>query len=614
MNCRMQQRGPNAEGTWLDTDSGMTLGHRRLSIVDLSENGAQPMLSHDGRYVLVYNGEIYNAGEIRDKLAATTKTTKFRGTSDTEVLLEAVCAYGLEATLTLCTGMFALALFDRKTKKISLARDRVGEKPLYYGHIEKTFVFASDSAVFGAIDEFHKELDQTALNQYLRYGFVPAPLSIYKGIKKCMPGHIISLEFPYEEETDTAYYDLQKEYQSAVTNPFEGSFTEAVDKLDTTLRTAVKSQMMADVPLGAFLSGGIDSATVVAMMQSQSSEKVKTFTIGFDDEKYDEAPFAAEIAKHLGTDHTSLVISEKELQEVVPQIADIFAEPFADSSLIPTYLVSRLAKSRVTVSLSGDAGDELFCGYNTYYKVEELYHKLEKIPNPLRTIGGNICGTPLLQKNNTFYRGGKCLAAENIAQLHEAVCYDMTYFTKRLLTASKTEPIVTPLLKLPENCENNGLADEMMLRDLLQYHPDDILVKVDRAGMAVSLENRVPMLDKDVLKLAFSLPVSYKYYIQNGHGISKRVLKEVLYRYVPRVLLDRPKKGFSVPIGKWMTEGSVHELADELFRNSRLVKDGIVHGDVLMCLWNHFLKTGQNKSLVFRMLVLEQWYRKNRME
>ncbi len=606
MNEQMINRGPDAGGYFMDESNGMTLGHRRLAIVGLGETGAQPMLSHNERFVILYNGEIYNANQLREKLLSDKKVTSFRGTSDTEILLEAIVTYGLKEALTKAKGMFAIALYDRQEKTLTLVRDRVGEKPLYYGHVNGSFVFASDLACIKVVPGFWGKISMEAVQKYLRYGYVGAPLSIYEGIYKVMPGHIVTIHMPYDTWQDTVYYDLKEEYKYGKRHPFTGSFSEAVDGLEGVLKAAVKSQMMADVPLGAFLSGGIDSSAIVSLMQSQSNEKIKTFTIGFEEEKYNEEKEATAIAKHLGTEHTSLVITEKELQDVVYKIPEIFSEPFADSSQIPTYLVSKLAREKVIVSLSGDAGDELFCGYNTYWKTKELYDKVKYIPNFLKTPVGKTVLATGLNHNNTCYRGAHCLMAKDIANLHESVCYDTTDLTKALLDKEKlAKTWKQPLLLQDELIQ--GLAkpeDEMMLRDLLSYHPDDILVKVDRAGMAVSLENRVPMLDKDVLAYAFSLPVEYK--------TKKAVLKEVLYRYVPKELMDRPKKGFSVPLTRWLQEGKIHEHAKELLTNSRLVLDGILDEQTVKKLWSDFLLKGTNKGLLWNVIVLEQWYRHER--
>ena len=369
-----------------------------------------------------------------------------------------------------------------------------------------------------------------------------------------------------------------------------------MDELDRVLKAAVKSELMSDVPLGAFLSGGIDSATIVSLMQSISETPVKTFTIGFEEKAYDESEYAADIAGHLGTDHTSLIINERKLENVIPLLPSIYSEPFADSSEIPTYLVSKLARSKVTVSLSGDAGDELFAGYNTYWKVANLYRQIKPVPKIFKKTVGRLGAN---SKDNTLYRMAHCLLAEDIANLHEAVCYDMTYLAPKhdredmLLTSSHT----------PE--------DEMMLRDMLRYHPDDILVKVDRAGMAVSLENRVPMLDKDVLSFSFSLPLEYKLMTEGDKIISKRILKDVLYRYVPKEMMERPKKGFSVPLERWLSTGEIHKWAWDILTGSRLVRDGILDRSYVDAIIHSFEAKRVNKTLLWNVIVLEQWYRAN---
>ena len=597
MNSRMIHRGPDAGDFYLDEQNGVTLGHRRLSIVDLSQSGSQPMISHDGRLVIVYNGEIYNANIIKKQLEdeGIKKTGDWKGTSDTEVLLEAISAYGMKKALDMTKGMFAIAVYDREKKTISLSRDRVGEKPLYYGHINGDFVFASDIDVLRPYPNWEPEIDGEAVNQYLRYGYVPTPMSIYKGIHKLNPGHIMTFEYPYNAGKDEVYYDLQAEYLNGLNNQFMGSIEDAANELENTLKSAISSQLMSDVPLGAFLSGGIDSSTVVAIMQSMVGSPVKTFTIGFEEKSFDESDAAATIAKHLGTDHTCLMINESELQGVIPKIPDIFTEPFADSSQIPTYLVSELAKSKVTVSLSGDAGDELFGGYNTYWKVANLYNRIKGVPRLAKSAVGNIVKN---SNNPRVYRAANCLLAEDIANLHEAVCYDMSNLGMQ---------------HIHQKSQLNGtgtIEDEMMLRDLLSYHPDDILVKVDRAGMAVSLENRVPMLDKDVLSLAYSLPLEYKIGHVDGKLVSKYVLKEVLYKYVPKEIMDRPKKGFSVPLQRWLTSGEIHNWAWEILEDSKLVEAGIINESMIMRLKKEFMASGANKGLLWNVIVLEQWYRK----
>lgn len=604
MNAAMIHRGPDSGDIFIDESTGVTLGHRRLAIVDLNSTGAQPMISHDGRYVIVYNGEIYNAAAIRSRLEQEYVGIQWRGTSDTEVLVESIARLGIRQTLEQATGMFAFAVYDKVSGSITVARDRIGEKPLYYGHINGDFVFASDLGELEEYPGFVKRLSMEAVRLYLRYSYVPTPLSIYEGIFKLKPGTFMRFEAPYEEGVPEVYYDTQLQYIDGLNNQFAGSYEEAVDSLESVLKKAIRSQLMSDVPLGAFLSGGIDSATIVALMQSLGEGQTKTFTIGFEEKEYDEAEAAASIAKHLGTDHTSLTISERELKEIIPKLPSIFTEPMADSSELPTYLVSKLARSKVTVSLSGDAGDELFAGYNTYWKTARLYNKVKRVPYTLRKTAGSLLvsgaqGLNPLARNNKLYRAGNCLRAKDIAEFHESVSYDMTYLSGKHISQ-------TSLLD-----KKGTIEDEMMLRDLLHYHPDDILVKVDRAGMAVSLENRVPMLDKDVLKLAYSLPLEYKLSMVDGKLVSKRILKDVLYRYVPKELMDRPKKGFSVPLKKWLSEGEIYNWSRELLCNSKLQEDGILDKDFIEKVVRSFDIKGENKGLLWNLVVLEQWYREH---
>ncbi|MBE5895675.1 MAG: asparagine synthase (glutamine-hydrolyzing) [Lachnospiraceae bacterium] len=599
MNSRLQHRGPDAEGFWMDSESGITLGHKRLSIVDLSENGAQPMHSADGRYVIVFNGEIYNAPEIKKELKKEGFGATYRGTSDTEVLLNAFSFWGIDKTVEKMKGMFALALYDRKERCLSLIRDRVGEKPLFYGFYEGAFAFASELQALRELPGFTTRICDEAVAEYIRYGYVPAPMTIYADTFKLLPGCILQLQYPFSREEIRPYWSMREVALCGEQNPFSGSFEEATEQLEHLLKQSVKGQLMSDVPLGAYLSGGIDSATVVSLMQECSSSKVKTFTIGFYDKAYNEAEFAKEIAAHLGTEHTELYVGEKECKDVIPLLPGIYGEPFADSSQIPTYLVSKLAKSKVTVSLSGDAGDELFCGYTTYSKLAAVWKKANLAPKGLRHMAGGLgCKAGF---NNKFYRGSKCLGCDTILQMKEALGYT-SIMMERLPVGSRAD-----ILKRPE-WATPTLKDEMagmMLDDMLHYHPDDILVKVDRAGMAVSLENRIPMLDKDVVEFAWSLPTEYKY---DGRT-SKKILKEVLYRYVPKEMMDRPKKGFSVPLTRWLTEGDTAQWAQELMLHSKAAKDGILRGAEVEKLWKGFLAGKEPSRLVWTVLMLEQWYR-----
>ncbi len=592
MTDRLTHRGPDAEGIWLDEKSGVSLGHRRLSIRDLSPLGAQPMISASGRLVMVYNGEIYNTDVLKAQMPGRT----YRGSSDTEILLEAFETLGQEKTLDLIKGMFAIGLYDRWEGSLTLMRDRFGEKPLYYGRVGGSFVFASELPAITCFPGFDAGINRDILSEYMLYGYIPAPATIYEGIYKLPPGGILRIKPPYMEGDikQGRYYNIKKAAEKAILEPFRGSFTEAVNELDRLLTEAVAGQLASDVPLGAYLSGGIDSATVVSIMSKLRHDDVQTFSIGFDEEKYDEAPEAAAIAAHLGTKHTQQYVSEADLKEVIPRIPFIYGEPYADSSQIPTYLVSRLARTKVTVSLSGDAGDELFCGYRTYPQMAGLWEKLRLLPPPARKAAGAaaITGGAGIPK---IYRSGMCLKASNALELKEAVDHYDPYIDK---LTDKPLPITRPALP-------GDTLQQMMLDDLMRYHPEDILVKVDRAGMAVSLENRIPMLDKDVVEFALSLPSEFKY-----DGITaKKVLKEVLYRYVPKEMTDRPKKGFAVPLERWLKEGDTKQWAEELLTGSKAAADGLVNGKEVKKLWADFLKNGRAPRLVWNVLMLEQWYR-----
>lgn len=627
MTARMKQRGPDGRGEWADEISGVTFGHRRLAILDLSENGAQPMISACGRYVLTYNGEIYNAEALRTEVLAHKKARgehfSFRGSSDTEALLEAAAILGMEKTLSMAKGMFAFAMYDREEHVLTLARDRAGEKPLYYGFAGGCFVFSSDPNALLAYPKFEAKVDRRALHEYMRYGFVPAPYSIYEGIKKLLPGFVLTLRPPFAEAQieQHAYWSMAEAAENGRKRPFAGSRQEAADELERLLSRAVQEQMVSDVPLGAFLSGGIDSPLITALMQKVSTSPVKTFTIGFDEKKYNEAEYAKEIAAHLGTEHTELYVTEQELLDVIPKLSHIFSEPFADSSQIPTYLVSRLARTKVTVSLSGDAGDELFCGYQTYPKIAALAAKLRGVPRPLRSFMGAVLGTGIFRGRGSCFRISESLKARDILQLHEAVCYHTDYEAERLVlfedaaerrAMRKRDFVGTEGgLRLPEETFFTDPKRAMMYKDMVTYHPDDILVKVDRAGMAVSLENRVPMLDRDVVEFAYRLPMEYLY---GDGGVSKQILKDILYRYVPKELLDRPKKGFSVPLARWLKTGQTAAWAAELLGDNHLAQDGVFDRRVLENIRRRFEKGHANPQIVWEILMAEQWYRRIREE
>lgn len=599
MKQRMLHRGPDAGGSYISEDGKVALGHRRLSIVDLSEAGLQPMKSHSGRYVMVYNGEIYNYKKLSRKLLNEKKVNRFRGTSDSEVILEAFEAYGVEETIAQCKGMFAIALYDTKEQKLYLLRDRIGEKPLYYGFMGDTFVFASDVACIAALDGFQNPIHKDVLGIYFIHGYIPAPYSIYENIYKLEPGCILEIKSPFNKYDISIYWSIKEVAQHGQEHLFKGTYEEAVDELERLLKASIQDQMMADVPVGAFLSAGIDSSTVVALMQSLYPDKVKTFTIGMEDEKYNEAVYAKEIAAHLGTEHTELYITEEDARGVIPKIPFIFGEPFADSSQIPTYLVSRMTREHVTVSLSGDGGDELFCGYNSYASVDRIWGKMKSVPYGIRKLASElILHSPL--SNKEIYRvKGTLLGARGASDLYrlsmerEPLIKDIT-LSKKEIPYKYTEYDPGFLKETNHN---------IMLMDMLMYHPDDILVKVDRTAMAVSLETRVPMLDKDVVEFAWTLPVEF----ERQNGVGKRILRDVLYRYVPKEMMERPKKGFSIPIQKWLKEKELREWAENLIDRKTLCQQGILNPDVVWKMWTEFIEKDEWRIQIWYVLIFQEW-------
>ena len=599
MNQRMFHRGPDAGGCFVERDDSVALGHRRLSIVDLSPTGAQPMESHSGRFVIAFNGEIYNHRKLRERLLKEGRVDRFRGTSDTEVLLELFENYGVKEGISLCKGMFAIALYDRQDKKLYLLRDRVGEKPLYYGWVNGEFAFASDLGCLPVLNGFSNEINKGALPIYFIHGYIPAPYSVYENIYKLEPGTILTLKAPYKEYSIETYWSMKEAAKNGELHPFKGSEEEATEELERLLKASIADQMVADVPVGAFLSSGIDSTTVVALMQSLSSNQVRSFTIGVDDPKMNEAAVAKQIANHLGTKHTELYISEKDAREVIPNLSYIFGEPFADASQIPTYLVSKMTREHVTVSLSGDGGDELFCGYTSYNSIDRIWGKMKSIPYPIRKLASNLILHAPAQLSKDYKTRANLLRAKGAAQLYEIsneeeplakeVCID-----KHMLPFKYTEYEEGFLKEVRHN---------IMLMDMTMYHPDDILVKVDRAGMAVSLESRIPMLDKDVVEFAWTLPLSYKY----RDGISKKVLRNVLYKYVPREMMDLPKRGFSIPITKWLKEPELRAWAESLIDRKTLEQQGILDPDVVWGIWNDYINHGLWRVQIWYILMFQEW-------
>ena len=605
MNRRIHRRGPDAGGHWLCENDRVVLGHRRLSIVDLSECGAQPMVSASERYVIVYNGEIYNAPAIKRQMEETFGEEVYRGTSDTEILLRAIEHYGLKETLVMSRGMFALAVYDRQEKVLKLARDRMGEKPLYYGRVNGSFVFASDINAIKAIEGFCNPIEEGALRGYFVNGYIPAPYSIYQDIYKLEQGSILTIKMPFEQWQIEKYYDITETAIRGQENLFDGSEKEAVDELEKLLKHTIKGQMMADVPLGAFLSGGIDSTLVVSLMQSVSDIPVRTFTIGFEEEKYNEAAYAKETAKHLGTQHTEMYVGYEDVINLLPSLPKAYGEPFADSSQLPTMLVSKMTREHVTVSLSGDAGDEFFCGYNSYKDIQKslavMQGKLGFVKEPFRKPIGDLllntglCEVPVLRKV------GRCFATQTYEEVYRQII-DEDIRAGKLCRKAGRIPYATPDEQYPDGLLN-GIENNLMLMNMRQYLPDDILVKVDRAGMFYSLETRIPLLDADVMDFAWRLPLSYK--MQDG--ITKKPLRELLYRYVPKEMMDRPKKGFSVPVSLWLKDGKMREWAESVICDASVLAKDYIDTGIVQSAWNDYLENGKWSSLIWYILMFEQW-------
>ena len=597
-------RGPDSEGHWYDLDDQIALGHRRLAILDLSESGHQPMLSDDDRYVIAFNGEIYNHLEIRQEIESAIPTIIWKGHSDTETLLKAIQVFGWEETLQKLVGMFAIALWDQQQKELTLARDRMGEKPLYWGWSGETLLFGSELKALKAHPVFNAKIDRDALALLLRYNYIPAPYSIYCGIEKLLPGHFVKIDIGQtrEDVSPISYWSLKETVEKGVSAPFIGSDAEAIDLLEHTIKHSLAGQMAADVPLGAFLSGGVDSSTVVALMQAESKRPIKTFAIGFDEPGYNEAEYAKAVAEHLGTEHTEFYVTAKDALEVVPLLSSIFCEPFADSSQIPTYLVSKMAKQHVTVALSGDAGDELFGGYNTYQLLPKIWKIVSPLPTPVRKLAAKLLsGLPMPEK---LLKLVEVLPVNNRADFYNLVISHWKNAEQLVIGAKK---VPTALTDNSQWSNVDSFEEWMMSIDAQQYMVDDILVKVDRAAMANSLEVRVPMLDHRVIELAWQLPLDMKIRDKSG----KWVLREVLYKYVPKELIERPKKGFSIPLAQWL-RGPLREWAEPLLAEKRLKEEGYFYPDKIRQVWeDHLQGKKDNSSKLWGVLMFQSWLESN---
>jgi asparagine synthase (glutamine-hydrolysing) len=611
MTDRIVHRGPDGADHW--TEGEITLGHRRLAIVDLSPTGAQPMASASGRYVIVFNGEIYNHEELRPQLLRNG--CRFRGTSDTEVLLALIEARGVRGAIEASAGMFAFALWDRHTQRLTLARDRMGEKPLYYGWADNAFLFASELKALRAHPSFAASTNGDAVALLLRWGYVPAPHSIYQGIHKLSAGEILEVQItpgagplrPRCSETRYRYWKIEEHVAAGLAQPFTGTLDEATDALDERLASAVRIQLRADVPVGAFLSGGIDSSLVVALMQRQAAHTVRTFSIGFDEPGFDESNEARQVAQHLRTQHTELRVSPAEARAVIPNLPQMFDEPFGDASQIPTYLVSALARRHVTVSLSGDGGDELFGGYTKY----AMGAKLAAVAG--RKIWGRVlAAAPALTAARVaaFVPGVKQhVNARRVGRLGEKLSADELSLARMLsdncpdiaaLVTGALPALPVPALQSPEHAPYGVTA---ALLDLQTYLPDDVLTKVDRASMSVSLESRAPLLDHRVAELACRLP----WPLRGNNGNEKRVLRHLLYRYIPRSLVDRPKMGFSVPIAAWL-RNELRPWTEDLLASDALRNDPWLNADHLQARWREHRDGQADRSpLLWSALMYLSW-------
>jgi asparagine synthase (glutamine-hydrolysing) len=624
MGSAILHRGPDDGGIWQDDEAGVVLVHRRLSILDLSPAGHQPMVSASGRYVIVFNGEIYNhqslrkSLDVRDHGSNESDSITWRGHSDTETLLAGIDAWGLEKTLKQSVGMFSLALWDRKERSLTLARDRMGEKPLYYGWQKGVFLFGSELKAIRAHPAFEGLIDRNAIASQMRCNYIPAPNTIYEGIFKLPPGHCVRVMASSKGDQSGfdlwPYWSFPVEVEESRKNPFNGSDSEAVNTLDALLGSAVSAQMVADVPLGAFLSGGIDSSTIVALMQAQTSRPIKSFTIGFIEEGYNEAAHAKAVAAHLGTDHTELYVSSQQALDVIPKLPTLYDEPFSDSSQIPTFLISQMTRQHVTVSLSGDGGDELFGGYNRYLMTQGLWNKIRILPLPVRKIISSILKTITPDQYNNFSRWVGVLEkypnlGDKIHKGSDVLSYNSISELYLSLTSHWTD--VDLLLKNSNEYKRNGISPEfyqdeihgMMALDSLTYLPDDILCKVDRAAMGVSLETRVPMLDQRVVEFSWSLPMHMK--IRNGEG--KWILREVLSKYVPRELTDRPKMGFGIPLDSWL-RGPLRDWAESQLSESRLNQEGYFNSGPIRQKWAEHLSGKRNWQYhLWDVLMFQSW-------
>ncbi len=598
----ISHRGPDHSQTWHHSAWGVGLVHRRLAVVDLTPEGNQPKVSRCGRYAVVFNGEIYNYKELRETLRS--KGHSFDSESDTEVMLTAFTELGVRNALPKLFGMFALAVLDLAESKLTLVRDRIGKKPLYYTLNGDTLLFGSELRALRAFPGFRPSISPESFSLYMQFGALPAPWTIYENVRQLLPG--TSVEYDLRSRNvlpnPVPFWSMLASAQAGLDNPFQGSFDDAVDQLDGLVADATRIRMQMDVPWGAFLSGGVDSSLVVAQMQKQSSQPVRTFTIGYDHAEFDESGYAAEVARHLGTDHTQLLVTPQEALDLVPHLPKVFDEPLADGSQIPTYLVSKLTRQHVTVALSGDGGDEFFGGYHRHFFASRLEAFQRWCPQPFKRGLQKL--SPLVSAalgNDRWDRVAKLVGTSEPQELYRQIL-GFWGLPEGFLTQPRR--IATSELWPVESYRSKHLADQFMLRDAMRFLVDDVLVKVDRASMSVALETRAPLLDHRIIEFAWTLPLSFK--VANGSG--KRVLKELLYRYVPKKLVDRPKMGFGIPLADWLA-GPLRPWAEELMSEKALAKSGLIHPASARGVWADFLGGRRNRlPVVWATLVFQAWY------
>ncbi|MEL1251542.1 asparagine synthase (glutamine-hydrolyzing) [Aurantiacibacter gilvus] len=622
MSRAIAHRGPDAEGYWLDKEAQVALGHLRLAIIDLTDAGAQPMHSHDGRWSIAFNGEFYNFADLRANLEARHGPIAWRGHSDTEVVLEGFARDGVQPVLDKLDGMFAIALFDHRERTLTLIRDAFGEKPLYYGLWNGSLLFASELKAMEAFPGFAPAMDLDALGDFFKYSYVPGPKSIWQGFRKLQPGHRITLRLEQAQSgmlpDAEPWWDPVADALSSRADMFAGSLEDARREGDALLLASTSRRMMSDVPLGAFLSGGIDSSMTVALMQASATRPVRTFSIGMAEDGYDESPAAKAVAAHLGTDHTELVLSPAEVQEAIPHISGVHDEPFADSSQVPTFLVSRMAREHVTVALSGDGGDEIFGGYNRYFAGPKAWNRVAWMPAPMRkAFGSALAAIPsglvdslggLLSKELAAGRGGEKVQklARVIATSDEAAFHDRLLATADAPGELLAQDAELSILSARQDPRAAALdfAHRAMLVDTQNYLPDDVMVKVDRAAMAVALETRTPYLQRDLFRFAWSLPSE----MRAGAGLGKRLLREMLYRRVPRELVDRPKAGFAIPVGRWLRTG-LRDWAESELSAEALGRSGLLDASAVRKRWQeHLSRKRDHETLLWNVLMFQTWY------